>query len=201
MLDLHMILQGVQAWVVERRGLDPDVADVAHGALMGLCSNGYRGRVLVITDNEPAILSLMEEMMRRFEVGEIPVESAPRPRVGKQRLCGNVVKWFKGVFRVYLLALEHKLEGNNPIPHPVMIWLLERVTENVTKYLQGAASRTGFEGLLGKQVHEDGLEFEERVLWRKGCSNDWNLVLDDRWAEGVWLGLRWSITHNRVAEF
>ena len=49
---------------------------------MGLRNFGHRGRVLIKTDNEPAILSLKEEMMRRLEVGAIPVESVP-PRVGE----------------------------------------------------------------------------------------------------------------------
>ena len=34
--------------------------------------------------------------------------------------------------------------------------------------------------LFGKHVHEEGLEFGERVLWRKHRSNDTNVVLDAR---------------------
>ena len=33
----------------------------------------------------------------------------------------------------------------------------------VTKYMQGADGRTSYERLFGKQVHEEGLEFGERV--------------------------------------
>ena len=69
--------RAIQAWVVERKGPDLDAADVAQRALVGLRNFGHRGRVLIKTDNEPAVLSLKEEMMRRLEVGAIPVESAP----------------------------------------------------------------------------------------------------------------------------
>ena len=66
----------IQAWVVERKGLDLDAADVAQRALMGLRSFGHRGRAY----NERAILSFKEEeMMRRREVAAIPVESTPPP--------------------------------------------------------------------------------------------------------------------------
>ena len=59
--------------------MDHDAADVVQRDLMGLRSFGHRGRVLIKTDNEPAILSLMEEMMKRLEVSVIPVESALPP--------------------------------------------------------------------------------------------------------------------------
>ena len=65
-----------QAWVVERKCPDLDAAVVAQRALMGLRSFAHHGRVLIRTDSVPAILSLKEEMMWRFEVGVIPVESA-----------------------------------------------------------------------------------------------------------------------------
>ena len=48
-------------------------------------------------------------------------------------------------------------------------------------------------------MHEEGVEFGERVLWRKHHSNDTNVVLDAWWAKGVWLGRRWRRTHHRIA--
>ena len=52
--------------------------------------------------------------------------------------------------------------------------------------------RSGHERLFGKQVHEAGLEFGDRILWRKHSSNDTNEVLDVQWAEEVWLGQLWE---------
>ena len=54
-------------------------------------------------------------------------------------------------------------------------------------------------GFFGKQVHKEGLEFGERVWWRRHRFNDMNVVLDARWAEGVWLGRRWGTTHHLFA--
>ena len=110
--------------------------------------------VLIKTDNEPAILSLKEEMMRRFEVSAIPVESA----LHESESNGSVesgVKLFKGMLRVHLLALKRKLKGHIPSQHPVMTWLVECVADIVTKYTQGADGLTGYERLFGKQVHGD----------------------------------------------
>ena len=89
---------------------------------MGLRSSGHRGRVLIKTDNEPAVLSLKEEMMMRLEVGVIPVESA-RNEPESNSSAENGVKLFKGMLWVHLLALERKLNGNIPSQHPVWsVW-------------------------------------------------------------------------------
>ena len=97
---------------------------------------------------------------------------------------------------LHLLALERKLRGNIPSQHPVMTWLVECAADIVNKYMQGADGRTGYERLFGKQVHEEGLEFGERCKHRY---DEMNVVLDARWAEGVWLGRRWGTIHHRVA--
>ncbi len=71
---------------------------------------------------------------------------------------------------------------------------MESVADVLTKYLQGAAGRTAYERLFGKNAHEEGLEFGARLLWRKRRTQESNVVLDARWAEGVWLGRRWAVS-------
>ena len=98
--------------------------------------------VVIKTGDEPAILSLKEEMMRRVEVGAIPVESAPE----------NEAKLFKGMLRARLLALECKLK-NILGQHSVVILFVECVADILTKCMQGADGPAGCERLFGKQVH------------------------------------------------
>ena len=78
-----------------------------------------------------------------------------------------------------------------------MAWLVAHVADVVTKYLRAADGRTAYETLFGKHVHEEGLEFGERVLWRKRPSKDRNVLLA-RWAEGLWLGRSWGTPHHRI---
>ena len=49
--------------------------------------------VVIKTDDEPAILSLKEEMMRRLECGAIPVESAPENEAKLFKLCSGYNCW------------------------------------------------------------------------------------------------------------
>jgi hypothetical protein len=88
------------------------------------------------------------------------------------------VKVFRGFLRVHLGALERKTGSKVPSKHPLITWLVEHAADVVTKYLQASDGRTGYERLYGKQVHEEGLEFGERVHYKKRRGADYNVVLD-----------------------
>ena len=70
--------------------------------------------------------------IRHFEVGAIPVESAPPlPSVGKQRLCGAKIvamKLPKCLLRIHLFALGREFSGDIASRHPVMTWLHDEVS-------------------------------------------------------------------------
>ena len=134
--------------------------------------------------------------MARLSGGAIPVDP-PAEESQSNGSVENGVKLFKGLLRVHLAALERKVEGYIPSEHPLMSWLVEHVADIITKYLRGNDGRTGYERLYGKQVHEEGLEFGEKIRWKKRRKHDYNIVLDPRWEEGTWLGRAWgSITHS-----
>ena len=85
-----------------------------------------------------------------------------------------------------------------PSEHPVTAWLVEHVSDVLTKYLVGADGHSAYERLFGKQAREEGLEFGERVLYRKRRGGDMNVVLDGRWEPVIWLGRRWGSGTHRV---
>jgi hypothetical protein len=103
------------------------------------------------------------------------------------------------MLRVHLLSLEKKLDGHIPSSHPVMAWLAERIGDVVTKYLQGADGKTAYRRLVGKHVHEEGLEFGEKVMYKLRKGPDYNVVIDPRWMPGIWLGRTWGTISNRIA--
>ena len=51
--------------------------------------------------------------------------------------------------------------------------------------------------MFGKQVHEEGLEFGEKVMYRLKRTQDANVVLDARWLPGIWLGRTWGSISQR----
>ena len=116
--------------------------------------------MLIKTDNEPAILSLKEEMMRRLEVGAIPVESAPHESESNGSV-ENGVKLFKGMLRVHLLALERKLRGQHSQSTP-----RDDLAGGVCgRHRDQVHARCGWSDRLRKAV------------WQAGCTRRvWSLV-------------------------
>ena len=96
------------------------------------------------------------------------------------------------------MALERKIDGFIPSSHPLMAWLVEHVSDVITKYLQSSDGKTGYQRLFGKQVHEEGLEFGERVMYRLKRTQDMGVVLDARWKPGIWLGRTWGTISQRI---
>jgi hypothetical protein len=188
--------RAIQAWGVERKGAD-DAALVAR-SVGGLRRFWHRGRFLVKTDGEPTLSVLKERIMRDLSDGAIAVEPPPHESESNGAM-ENGVKLINGLLRVHLMAFERKICGKIPSAYPVMAWLIEHVADVATKYLQAADGRTAYERLYGKKVHEEALEFWEKVFWRKRRTQDMNVVLDSRWVEGVWLGHRWGSIHHRLS--
>ena len=122
---------------------------MSHSAPWWDCATLDTAGALIKTDSEPVILSFREEMMRRLEVGAIPVESASHESESNGSV-ENGVKLCQGMLRVHSLALERKLKGNIPSQHPVMTWLVECVADIVTKYMLGVDGRTCYERLFDK---------------------------------------------------
>ena len=59
----------------------------------------------------------------------------------------NVVTLLKGVNRVHVLALTRKLGATITSGHAVLPWIVEAVSDMITKHLRGQDGRTAFERL------------------------------------------------------
>ncbi len=102
------------------------------------------------------------------------------------------------LLRVHLAALERRIGAKFPSGHPVLTWLVEHVSDIVSKYMVGLDGKTAYERLFGRPVREEGLEFGETLHWRHRSTQDMNVVLDARWSSGVWLGRRWGGVVHQV---
>ena len=141
--------RALRVWIVPNKGAEME--DAVLKAVEGVLHLGYRGRVLIKCDNEPAILALREAIIARLPDGAIPVAPAPGESASNG-VVENAVKIAKGLMRVHLSALERKVGARFPSDHPMIAWLAEFVGDTCTKYLQGADGRTSYERLFGKPV-------------------------------------------------
>ena len=146
--------RALRAWVLERKGAD--LAETVDRAVAGVRELGYRGRVLICTDGEPALLALRNAIIRGLPDGATPI-STP---VGESASNGGIegaVKIVKGLLRVHLAALERRIGAKFPSNHPVLTWLVEHVGDVISKYMVVVDGKTAYERLFGRPVREKGV--------------------------------------------
>ncbi len=122
--------KALRAWVLEHKGAD--LVETVDRAVTGVRELGYRGRVLIRTDGEPALLALRNAIIKGLPDGATPI-STP---VGESSSNGGIegaVKIVKGLLRVHLAALERKIGAKFPAGHAVLTWLVEHVTDVISK--------------------------------------------------------------------
>ena len=187
--------RAIRAHALQFKGTCLDEA--SSKAAQAVSPYGYKGKIAIKCDNEPALLDLRNVVVATLSVGVLPIKPPPMESQSNGSIEAGV-RTFKGVLRVHLFALERKINSHVPTAHPLMKWLVEHVADVVTKYLQGADGKSAYNRLFGKHVHEEGFEFGENVLYRLRPSKDQNVVLDPRWEPGTWLGRSWGTTLHRA---
>ena len=187
--------KAIRTWVLQRKGVVTEEASKL--ATEGIVKLGHKGKILIKNDNEPALITLRDAVIAALPEGAIPIPTPPRESESNG-VVENGVKLFKGMLRVHLGALEHKLGGRIPSDHPVFAWLVGHIGDVITKHLQGRDGKTGYERLYGKPIREQALVFGEQVWWRAQRRHDINVVLDARWHSGTWLGRVWGSTIHYV---
>jgi hypothetical protein len=189
--------KAIRAWLLPHKGAD--LVETVDRAVAGVRELGYRGRVLIRCDGEPALKALRNAITKGLPDGATPIVTP----VGESQSNGGIegaVRLVKDLLRVHLMALEAKIGARFPTGHPVLTWLVEHVSDLISKHMVGVDGKTGYERLFGRPSREEGLEFGETLHWRHRASKDMNVVLDARWSTGVWLGRNWGgIIHQVFA--
>ena len=166
--------KGVDEYAVERLKQD-----------IGLL--GYR-RIVLMSDQEPAILALNAEVKRTSEVEIVP-EMSP---VGESQSNGRAeraVRTMKGQFRTMKEAIDSRYKDRIPASHAVLSWMPRHSAASVTRYQVGKDGKTAYERLKGRKFKKDVAEFGETVWFLKARSRG-TTGLAGRWGEGIWLGIR-----------
>ena len=126
-----------------------------------------RQTIIMKTDQEPSIKALVEDLVHEREDGRTIVEESSVKSSGSNGVVERAVQGVEGHIRVVLSALEEKI-GRLLDP-------LEAVVSSIPEYAAylldrlevGKDGKTAYEGTKGKKATVVGLEFGEKVLWRK----------------------------------
>ena len=149
--------------------------------------------VIVKTDHEPAITSIISEVGRMRVAsggGRWLVENSP---VGSSASNGVVERAIRSVsqqIRVMKDTLEHKAKITIGARHPLMTWLAEYAGHLLNRFEVAHDGTTSYERLKGKSANTLGIEFGESILWKRRPVGGALAKAVCLWEDGIFLGIR-----------
>ena len=182
----------IGAHVVPVKGLGEDryAAEKLRGDIRWLSYS----RVILKSDNEPALLVVLTDALKALKV-EVLEQAAPdHPPPYDSRASGsveNAVRQVQGLLRMAKSCLESRLCRRIPCDHPVMAWLVKHVGWLLTVRSRGQDGRTLYERLRGKPFNKRMVGFGETCLAKLSknqVAKETVPKMAPRWCRAVFLG-------------
>ena len=165
-------------------------------------------RIILKSDNEPAILKVLKDSLRtaRVEVEEleqIQEEQAVKYDSRSNGDAENAVKQVTKLLRTLKLCLEKRMGKKIPTSHPIMTWLVEHSAWLLNTRVMGADGFTPYHRIKGKSYAKRSVGFGEYVMHMlptKGPQHEALGKLDSRWSHGYIIGYSKSSNEYYVYE-
>ena len=184
--------KAIFAHVVPQKGVDAAGYSVAR-LVEDVKWLGY-SKLLLRSDNEAAIVSLLKNAVRQLKtegIEQVAREAPPSYDSRAQGSVENAVKQVQGLLRSIKLGFEKHIGGPLPESHPVFSWMVEWVAWILTSRTRGSDGRTAFQRVRGRPFGKRLLEIMELCLYKlpvKGPERDAVGKLGARWRRGIFLG-------------
>ena len=173
----------VRARVVPQKGKHWYSIKIASGIVDSL---GYK-RVVLKSDQEPAIMSL-KEGVKNESGAEIVLEESPGYDSKGNGEIEQAVQLVQGQFRAMKDALESRYGVRFDGDHNCIPWLVAHASDSITRYHVYSDGRTGYQNWKGRPFNKECVEFGECIMY-KPPGNTGKDKFENRWEEGVWLGV------------
>ena len=156
----------ISAHVVKCKGVD-DNGYAVEKLKRDILWFGYRS-VILKSDNEPAIVVLLREVLRGMRVSvedeeKVPDQAAeahPAPYDSKGNgSVENANRQVQGLIRTLKRCLEVRLKQRIPVDHPLMAWLVKHAAWVLTTRVRGKDGQTAYERLRGKPFARKSIGF------------------------------------------
>ena len=151
-------------------------------------------RVILKSDNEPAIVKLCEEALKDIRVGtEVEQAMTENPPPYDSQANGQIeaaVKLVRGMITTLKCCLETRLGHRVPIRHPAMAWLVQHAALVLSYRVRGMDGRTPYHRARGRPYGGRLLGFGEVCRYKLRAKEDIPDAGDGRkWHRGVFFGI------------
>jgi hypothetical protein len=152
--------------------------------------NGDRdGEIVVKTDQEPSILYLVKDLMEgRGDAKTMPEES-PVKSSGSNGIVERTVQDVEGQIRALWIGFQERMKRKVDTRERIVAFIPEYATYLLNRMVVGADGKVAYERIKGKKLTLLGLEFGEKVLYKKRLGNRMEKI-NARWDYGIFLGVR-----------
>ena len=144
----------VFAHAVERKG-DDDGGYVVECVVRDIEWLGY-SRVILKSDNEPAIVKVLRESLKSLRVEGIEQAAEEHSPPYDPQANGEIeqaVGAVKGKSRTIVHALEQRIGRKVPPTHPIMTWLMENVAAGMCRRNRGGDGMTPYRRVQGRPFY------------------------------------------------
>ena len=173
------------AAVVDKQG----ASDYASSFLTALIKSLGFKRILVRSDNERLLLSLIERVTRNLTGVELVMMTSPDGDHQANGLAEVVVREIKAQTRILRSQLEQRLGNRIDEEDPLMSWIPRHAANCVSRYRLMDDGRTPDQRRCGKTWKRPVVEFGESVHFRPVGENNAMRGGDQRMLRGVTRGL------------
>lgn len=120
-------------------------------------------RVILKSDNEPAIVRHLKESLKALRVEGLEQAAEEHPPPYDPQSNGGIeigVKLVKGHLKAMRSALQEKAGHKIPIAHPLLTWLVEHCANVITWLARGKDGRAAYQRVRGRPFNG------KLLLWR-----------------------------------
>ena len=153
---------------------------------------GYT-KVTLKSDNEPAIVKLLQEALRELRVQGLEQtleEHSPEydPQANGSAEVG--VKLLKGHFRTVRSCIESRLGHRIPVRHPLIAWMIRHAASLITWCAKGHDGQTAYQRVRSRQFKTRLMTFGEVCRFKVRSQEPTSNHADGRrWHSGVFVGI------------
>lgn len=174
------------AYVLEAKGCNSYAVDRLDKTLEGLGHN----RIILKSDQEPAIIALKTAVKGRKTVEIVPEES-PAYASSSNGAIESTNKHIQDQIRALKDALESRIGVRLEKDKNIISWLVMHAAEAINRHhIPRARGYTAFERWKGRTFRREIAEFGEKVMMYRIPHLKGKEKFEVRWSDGTYLGIR-----------
>jgi len=155
--------------------------------LSGVLESLGHSKVILKSDQEPALMSLKDAVKSEVRV-DVVMEESPEYESKSNGEVERAIQMVQGQFRTMKDRLESRYNQRIGGEHPCVPWLMAHASDTINRHYVYKDGRTAFENWKGRKFNGQYREFGENVFYLRPNSKGKD-KFDARWESGIWLGI------------